>query len=58
VPTTIVAVVFGDSIQSAVFLVFVQTLMYLTFYARLVRGRWCLNPVVVLGFRPSHRTNS
>jgi UDP-N-acetylmuramyl pentapeptide phosphotransferase/UDP-N-acetylglucosamine-1-phosphate transferase len=58
VPITIVAILFGDSIQSAVLIVSLQSLMYLTFYARLVRGRWCLNPVVVLGLRPSHRTKS
>lgn len=58
VPITVVAILFGDSIQSASLIVFVQSLMYLTFYARLVRGRWCLNPVVVLGFRPAHRTKS
>jgi UDP-N-acetylmuramyl pentapeptide phosphotransferase/UDP-N-acetylglucosamine-1-phosphate transferase len=56
IPITFAAILFGDSIQGAALIILIQTLMYLIFYARLVRGRWCLNPAIVLGFRPSHRT--
>lgn len=56
VPATFAAILLGGSIQGAVLIISIQTLMYLVFYARLVRGRWCLNPVIVLGLRPAQRT--
>jgi UDP-N-acetylmuramyl pentapeptide phosphotransferase/UDP-N-acetylglucosamine-1-phosphate transferase len=56
IPVTLAAILFGDSIQGSALIISIQTVMYLVFYARLVRGHWCLNPVIVFGLRPSHRT--
>lgn len=57
-PITLVAIFFGNTIPSAILIILAQSFLYLTFYARLVRGHWCLHPAVVLGFRPEHRTKS
>jgi len=45
------AVLFGGSAPVALTIVAVDVLLYTTIYTRLVRGRWCLDPTVVLGLR-------
>jgi UDP-N-acetylmuramyl pentapeptide phosphotransferase/UDP-N-acetylglucosamine-1-phosphate transferase len=50
-PMTVLSVYFGKTIPGAVTMIIVQVLLYLSLYARLVRGHWCLNPVVCFGFR-------
>lgn len=50
------AVTVGDKPWMAFNLVALQVLLYMAVYARLVRGHWCLNPVVMLGLRAESRT--
>lgn len=57
-PFSIAAALWGDSIPAAIGLIVTQSFVYLAIYARLVRGHWCLNPAVGLGFRSEHRARS
>lgn len=50
------AITVGDKPWMAFNLVALQVLIYMATYARLVRGHWCLNPVVMLGLRAESRT--
>lgn len=43
------AVVFGDTSRAAVTVLVANVFLYVAVYARLVRGRWHLNPAVALG---------
>ena len=47
----IAAILFGGTPLMAFNLVALQVVVYMAVYARLVRGHWCLNPVVMLGLR-------
>ncbi|MGH8808952.1 MAG: MraY family glycosyltransferase, partial [Noviherbaspirillum sp.] len=49
----VIAVWLGDTIPAAVAVVIAETVLYAAVYARLVRGRWDLNPGAALG-RRSH----
>ena len=49
------AITVGDKPWMAFNLVALQVLAYMAIYARLVRGHWCLNPVVMLGLRAESR---
>ena len=53
---SVTAIALGDSAWMAFNLVALQVLLYMAVYARLVRGHWCLNPVVMLGLRGESRT--
>src|SRR5690606_898832 len=57
-PFALAAAHWGDTIPGAVAILLAQLFCYLALYARLVRGHWCLNPAVGLGFRPEHRSRS
>ena len=50
------ALTIGDKPWIAFNLVVLQVLVYMAIYARLVRGHWCLNPMVMLGLRGESRT--
>lgn len=50
------AITLGDKRWMAFNLVALQILLYMAIYARLVRGHWCRNPVVMLGLRAESRT--
>jgi UDP-N-acetylmuramyl pentapeptide phosphotransferase/UDP-N-acetylglucosamine-1-phosphate transferase len=50
------AITLGKLPWMAFNLVALQILLYMAIYARLVRGHWCLNPVVMLGLRAESRT--
>jgi UDP-N-acetylmuramyl pentapeptide phosphotransferase/UDP-N-acetylglucosamine-1-phosphate transferase len=50
--TTFTAVRFGDTFRVALLVVTGEVLLYMAVYARLVRGHWCMNPIVALGLRP------
>lgn len=54
------AVSIGNTIPVAVALVLIQSLAYMAFYARLIRGHWgrCLNPAVIFGWRSEPRSGS
>ncbi len=52
---TVFAVSVGDKPWMAFNLVALQVLLYMAIYARLVRGHWCLNPMVMLGLRGEAR---
>lgn len=52
---TVFAVSVGDRPWMAFNLVALQVLLYMASYARLVRGHWCLNPMVMLGLRGEAR---
>jgi UDP-N-acetylmuramyl pentapeptide phosphotransferase/UDP-N-acetylglucosamine-1-phosphate transferase len=52
------AVWFGGTVPSALIVIAANLVSYIAIYTRLVRGHWCLNPVVALGFlrsRPAIR---
>jgi UDP-N-acetylmuramyl pentapeptide phosphotransferase/UDP-N-acetylglucosamine-1-phosphate transferase len=49
--TTTIAVRYGQTIAGAFLIALFQVLVYLAVYGRLVRRRWCLRPMVLLGFR-------
>jgi UDP-N-acetylmuramyl pentapeptide phosphotransferase/UDP-N-acetylglucosamine-1-phosphate transferase len=53
---SLAALTVGDKPWMAFNLVLLQVLAYVAIYARLVRGHWCLNPVVLLGLRGNSRT--
>ncbi|GAB3544251.1 glycosyltransferase [Noviherbaspirillum agri] len=44
------AVSFGHTVPSALAVIGANLVLYVAVYTRLVRGHWCLNPVVALGF--------
>ncbi|WP_158590401.1 MraY family glycosyltransferase [Noviherbaspirillum cavernae] len=50
---TLGAVHFGDGAIAAPLIVLGEVLLYMALYTRLVRGRWCLDPTVILGLRPA-----
>lgn len=54
---SILAILIGNTVPAAVALVFIQALVYMAFYTRLIRGHWCrcLNPAVVFGWRSEPR---
>jgi UDP-N-acetylmuramyl pentapeptide phosphotransferase/UDP-N-acetylglucosamine-1-phosphate transferase len=52
---TIVSVVYGKTVPGAFAISFLQLVLYLAVYGRLVRGRWCFRPTVLLGFRRETR---
>ena len=52
---TLAAVWVGDTIPLALTVLAGNTLIYVAVYTRLVRGHWCLNPVVALGFLRSRQ---
>jgi UDP-N-acetylmuramyl pentapeptide phosphotransferase/UDP-N-acetylglucosamine-1-phosphate transferase len=56
VGASIAAILVGGKPWMAFNLVALQVLIYMAVYARLVRGHWCLNPVVMLGLRAETRT--
>lgn len=56
VGASLAALTIGDKPWMAFNLVVLQLLAYMAVYARLVRGHWCLNPVVMLGLRAESRT--
>lgn len=49
--TTTIAVRYGRTIPGAFLITLFQVFVYLAVYGRLVRGHWCLRPMVLLGFR-------
>ncbi|MFC7518358.1 glycosyltransferase [Herbaspirillum sp. GCM10030257] len=49
--TTLLALSLGNSTSGALAVFAAEALIYIVIYARLVRGRWCFGPVVVLGVR-------
>lgn len=56
--TALLAVWFGTTVPSALMVIATNLVFYIAIYTRLVRGHWCLNPVVALGFlrsRPAIR---
>jgi UDP-N-acetylmuramyl pentapeptide phosphotransferase/UDP-N-acetylglucosamine-1-phosphate transferase len=53
---SVAAITLGDRSWMAFNLVALQVMVYMAIYARLVRGHWCLNPVVMLGLRAESRT--
>jgi UDP-N-acetylmuramyl pentapeptide phosphotransferase/UDP-N-acetylglucosamine-1-phosphate transferase len=53
---SLAAVTLGGTPCMAFNMVALQVLLYMAVYARLVRGHWCLNPVVMLGLRAESRT--
>jgi len=55
---TLLALEFGHMIGAAIALVVFQILAYMSIYARLVRGHWCLNPAVFFGLWPERRARS
>ncbi|HJV74759.1 MAG TPA: glycosyltransferase [Noviherbaspirillum sp.] len=52
---TMAAVWLGDTIFLALTVLIGNALIYIAVYTRLVRGHWCLNPVVALGFLRSRQ---
>lgn len=56
VTASLAALTLGDNPWMAFNLVVLQVLAYMAIYARLVRGHWCLNPMVMLGLRAESRT--
>lgn len=57
-PFAFLATYYGDTKRAAIACIVAQAFVYMAIYARLVRGHWCLNPLVGLGFRPENRTKS
>lgn len=57
-PATLLAVFFGDSIPGALAILSLNVFLYMSCYARLVRGRWCFNPAILFGFRKPHRAGA
>jgi UDP-N-acetylmuramyl pentapeptide phosphotransferase/UDP-N-acetylglucosamine-1-phosphate transferase len=57
-PFALMATYYGNTKRAAIAFIVAQAFMYMAIYARLVRGHWCLNPVVGFGFRPEHRAKS
>lgn len=53
-PFALLSTFWGDTMPRAIGLLVFQVFFYMSLYARLVRGHWCLNPVAVLGLRPEH----
>jgi UDP-N-acetylmuramyl pentapeptide phosphotransferase/UDP-N-acetylglucosamine-1-phosphate transferase len=53
---SLAAVTLGGTPWMAFNLVALQVLLYMAVYARLVRGHWSINPVVMLGLRAESRT--
>lgn len=49
--TTIIAVRYGRTIPGAFLMTLFQVFAYFAVYGRLVRGHWCLRPMVLLGLR-------
>lgn len=49
--TTVLAIKFGKDTSGALAVLAAEALIYIVIYARLVRGHWCIGPVVVLGVR-------
>lgn len=45
----------GRTTAGALAVIALQTIAYLAVYARLIRGRWCISPGVMLGLRPAVR---
>lgn len=57
-PMVVLSVLFGRSVQGAVLILLAQVFLYMAVYARLVRGHWCLNPVIAFGLSPEHKVRS
>lgn len=55
---SLLAVWIGNALPAAVALVSLQVVLYVIVYKRLVRGRWCLNPALYIGMRPTTRSKS
>lgn len=53
-PFALLSTFWADTMPRAIGLLIFQVFFYMSLYARLVRGHWCLNPAVVLGLRPEH----
>jgi UDP-N-acetylmuramyl pentapeptide phosphotransferase/UDP-N-acetylglucosamine-1-phosphate transferase len=51
---TALSVLAGDRIAVAIAIVAGQVIAYLALYTRLMRGRWCFNPIVILGLHPAN----
>lgn len=56
--TSLLAIQFGDSVVGGVVVVLFESILYLALYARLVRGHWCLHPMVGLGLRHENRSKA
>lgn len=57
-PFAFLAAYYGDTKRAAIACIVAQVFLYMAIYARLVRGHWCLNPIVGLGLLPEHKTKS
>lgn len=56
--TTAIAVRYGRTIPGAFLITLFQVLVYLAVYGRLVRGHWCLRPMVLLGLRRASKVRA
>jgi UDP-N-acetylmuramyl pentapeptide phosphotransferase/UDP-N-acetylglucosamine-1-phosphate transferase len=52
---TTISVVYGNTLPKAFLITALQVFAYLAVYGRLVRGHWCLRPLVLLGLRRQTR---
>lgn len=57
-PFAFLALYYGDTKRAAIACIVAQAFLYMAIYARLVRGHWCLNPIIGLGLLPENKTKS
>lgn len=57
-PFAFLAVYYGNTKGAAIACIVAQAFLYMAIYARLVRGHWCLNPIVGLGLLPENKAKS